>query len=207
MNETLAQIEAQLKRRVAEYGPVRWGRKQTDEWDRQTQFIYHTFAWDDLRAQIATLDRPLADYAVHRWFNFWSARAVEMAFCAQPGVQANRDAKDRLIDFRIHGIPFDHKTSVFPARYGRPFDQAQRDKRHLIRWLYEQQSTQGRHHLANRLFILLYAQDGEHWRLRAEVSELARLIAEYVAHFSPPHLIRLSFDTHQALADVLWFVQ
>ncbi|MBN1937349.1 MAG: hypothetical protein JW934_22015 [Anaerolineae bacterium] len=207
MSLTLVEIEAQLKRRVVEYPRARWGRKQTDDWDRRTRFIYDTLAWDDLRAQIAGLDRPLADYAVHRWFNFWSARAVEMAFCARPGVQANRDAKDRLVDFCIDGIPFDHKTSVFPAQYDRPFEQARRDKRHLIRWLYDRQSTQGRHHLENRLFILLYAHDGAHWRLRAEVSALAQLIAAYVDGFSPPHLIRLSFDDHQVLSDVLWFVQ
>lgn len=206
MDHTLIEIEEQLKRRVTEYPRVRWGRKQSDDWDRRTRFIYHTFAWDDLRAQIVRLDRTLADYAVHRWFNFWSARAVEMAFCAQPGVQANRNAQDRLVDFRIHGIPFDHKTSVFPAQYDRTFEQARRDKRHLIRWLYDQQSAQGRYHLENRLFVLLYAHDGEHWRLRARVSALAQLIAGYVAEFSPPHLVRLSFDDHQVLSDVLWFV-
>ncbi len=206
MDCTLIEIEEQLKRRMAEYPCARWGRRQSDDWDRRSRFIYGTATWDDLRTQIAGLERPLADYAVQRWFNFWSARAVEMVFCAQPGVQANRDAKDRLVDFRIHGIPFDHKTSVFPARYDRPFEQARRDKRHLIRWLYDQQSTQGRYHLANRLFVVLYARDGEHWRLRAEVGALAQLVAGYVAEFSPAHLIRLSFDDHQVLSDVLWLV-
>ena len=153
------------------------------------------------------LSPPLAHYAVHRWFNFWSAQAIEMAFCAQPAVHAHPNAHNRLIDFYIHDIPFDHKTSVFPARYDRSLIQARRDTHRLIRWLYDNQSQYGRYHLGNRLFIILYAHHGAHWKLCAEVTALARVIEKYVAQFNPDHLTKLSIADHKVWSDVLWYVK
>lgn len=203
---TIEQIEVQLRQRIANYPPAAWGRKQSDGWDQQTKFIYHTLHWNDLEKQIENLDRPKADYAVNRWFNFWSAMAVEKIFYSLPGVVPHTDKYNRLIDFSIEGINFDHKTSVFPKTYGRLPKYAWRNKAHLIQWLYESQSRQQRFHTHNRLFIILYAKTGEHWKLRAEISALRKTITAYVTGFNASRLVRLSFDDAEAVSDLIWLV-
>lgn len=204
---TISQIEAQLRQRVAHYPPAAWGRKQNDAWDKQTNFIYHTLSWADLNKAISLLEKPVADYAINRWFNFWSAQAVERIFCALPGVKANTNQYDRLVDFSIQGINFDHKTSVFPQKYSYPLAFAQNHKAHLIRWLYNSQSRQQRYHAANRLFIILYASNGEHWQLRAEITGLQQIIAAYIADFNPSKLLNLTITESQVLSDIIWFVK
>ena len=34
------------------------------------------------------------------------------------------DEKDRLVDFTIDGVTFDHKTSIFPKNFPYPIDEA-----------------------------------------------------------------------------------
>jgi|GEM_PF-4648903 len=41
MNVDPVKIEVELKKRLAY--PHKWGRKQNDEFDKLTNFIYHTF--------------------------------------------------------------------------------------------------------------------------------------------------------------------
>lgn len=204
LTPTLADIETELKKRVAGYPRTRWGRKQSDDWDKRTNFIYRTPTWAGMQQQAGRLDQALADYAVNRWFNFWSAYAVERIFHTLPGVEANVDQTDRLVDFSIQGITFDHKTSVFPRRYPESAKFAWKYKPHLISWLYAQQSRQQRYHTANRLFILLYARNGQHWALRAEVGRLQTVIRRYVLGFSADKLTPLWVDDHTALSDVIW---
>lgn len=201
---SLQAIEIELKKRVAGYPRTRWGRKQSDDWDKQTNFIYHTPTWAGMQQQSAQLDKLLADYAINRWFNFWSARAVERIFHTLPGVEANVDQYDRLVDFSIQGITFDHKTSVFPRQYPESPKFAWKHKPHLISWLYAQQSRQQRYHTANRLFIMLYARDGQHWVLRAEIERLQTVIRRYTLGFSGAKLTPLWVEGHTALADVIW---
>ena len=61
--------------------------------------------------------KTFATYAINRWFNYWSATGVETIFCSLPGVIAAKNPKDRLVDFSIQNITFDHKTTVFPNGY------------------------------------------------------------------------------------------
>ncbi len=201
------QIEIELKKRVAGYPPVAWGRKQADAWDRQTNFIYHVLPWAELQAHLAGLEKPVADYAIHRWFNFWSAYAVEKIFCALPGVEPHLTPRDRLVDFALHGIKFDHKTSVFPQKYDQSARFAWQNKAHLITWLYHNQSREQRYHTANRLFIILYAKNGHHWELRAEIEALQQVIERYVAKFNPAQLTTVNLAPQPALADLIWYVQ
>lgn len=204
---TLEQIEAQLQARVANYPYTTWGRQQNNEWDQRTRFIYHILPWETLQQKVANLEKPLADYAVNRWFNFWSARAVEQIFCALPGVTPHFNPYDRLVDFSIQGIQFDHKTTVFPEEYPYSLDFAYYYPAHLIRWLYRHQSKQQRYHRHNRLFIVLHAANGEHWKLRAEISSLHEVIRRYVAGFQPAALVKFQLGQETVLADVVWFVR
>lgn len=202
---SVAEIEKQLKLRMERYPATPWGRKQGDAWDSRTKFVYRVRRWEQLEERLRSLEEPLANYAVNRWFNFWSAVAIERAFCALPQVQARHDSRDRLVDFSIQGINFDHKTSVFPRGYGQTLSYARRNEQHLIDWLYRNQSRGQRFHVGNRLFVVLHARDGEHWRLRARVREIGWVVRAYVTDFDPERLVRVVMDDKEALSDVIWF--
>jgi hypothetical protein len=206
------QLERELQRRLAY--PYRWGGVQNDRRDKATNFIYRISSFDDLLAEIENKFGKNPDYddwfnyALNRWYNFWSARAVEEIFGSLDGVTPAKDKRDRLVDFTIGNTRFDHKTTVFPKGFGRDLSYALNQPKTLIEWLYKHQSQEGRKHLKNRLFIVLHARDGQHWKLKAEISWLRTLIEAYVENFDPKNLYRFSFGPNStALADIIWAVK
>ncbi len=200
------QIEDQLKFRVSECPPTPWGRTQEDNWDQQTTFIYRIHEWKELQRKVENMSPDMSAYAINRWFNFWSARAVEEIFCALPRVYPNQNKYDKLVDFTLHGIKFDLKTSVFPKGYPRSIEFAMKNKKDLVLWLYENQSQAQRHHMHNRLFIVLHAKNGVHWRLRADIERIAQIVHEYVRNFNPSNLINFENNGHVVVSDIIWFL-
>lgn len=213
MNNRLLNIENQLKKRWAY--KYKWLRKQNDHWDHYTNFIYKTLDWDALISAIAqlvkneNLDKEEAFYyTVNRWYNFWSSVAVEEIFCSLPGVFPAENSKDKFVDFSINNIPFDHKTSVFPKGFEKNFAFAKANKEQLMNWFYEEQSKQQRQHFANRLFVVVHKADGNHWKLKAEISLLHNAISDYVANFDESQLTKLNFPNNKkALSDIIWVTQ
>ena len=207
----LIEIETELKKRL-NY-PYQWGRKQNNYYDELTNFIYHTFPFDEVLKEIEKrfsgnpCYNNLFNYSLNRWYNFWSAQAVEKIFCSLPDIKPALDKKDRLADFTIKGITFDHKTSVFPTAYPMQLDEAIKNTGEFIEWMYRNQSQQKRKHLKNRLFIILHSSDGEHWKLKAEISWLKVKIEEYVVDFNPASLMKFEFEPGiTTIADVIWAV-
>lgn len=213
MNINLSNIETQLKKRW-KYN-YKWLQKQNNLWDNYTNFIYLISDWDCLVEAIARLvqEKKLPKeaafyYAINRWYNYWSSVAVEHIFCSHPQVEPAKNEKDKEVDFSISGIPFDHKTSVFPKGFENDFAFAKAHKEQLLYWLYNHQSQQGRKHLANRLFIIVHNKNGNHWKLKAEISLLQQAISNYVTTFEPGHLTKLNFsEINQPLSDIIWVTQ
>ncbi len=202
----LSFLETELKKRL-QY-PYRWGRKQEDSWDYKTNFIYKTNTFKELLAKTSTFNTNLKDYALNRWYNFWSAMAVESIFTKHPNIIANTNKYDKLIDFKIDTIPFDHKTSVYPFKYPNNLSIALNNKKDLIKWLYKNQSQESRKHLKNRLFIVLYdTQTKKHWKLKSEITELQKIIDTYINSFNKKNLIALDFGEGTVLSDIIWFVR
>jgi len=211
MNAELINIEKELKKRLPY--PYKWGRKQNDEFDKLTNFVYSIPYFEELLKETESRFRKdkehqnIANYALNRWFNFWSAQAVEKIFCSLPNVKPALDEKDRLVDFSIDGVTFDHKTSIFPKNFPYPIEEAIKKTNELILWLYKNQSQQQRKHLKNRLFIVLYSSDGEHWKLKAEISWLKERIEKYMEGFNPHYLLKFQLEKNQeTLADVIWAI-
>jgi len=209
MDNELIRIESELTKRL-KY-PYKWGRKQNDHFDKLTNFVYRISKFEDVLKEIESRFKSdnehqnISDYALNRWYNFWSAQAVEKIFCSLPNVKSALDEKDRLVDFTIDGITFDHKTSIFPKNFPYPIDQAIKKTDELIKWLYEHQSQQQRKHLKNRLFIVLYSSDGDHWKLKSEISWLKERIEKYMTGFNPNYLMKFKLEENrETLADVIW---
>jgi hypothetical protein len=211
MDIELVTIEKELKKRLAY--PYKWGRKQNDEYDKLTNFVYRNLSFEEVLKETESRFRKdkehqnIANYALNRWYNFWSAQAVEKIFCSLPNVKPALDEKDRLVDFTIDGVTFDHKTSIFPKNFPHPIDEAIKKTDELIRWLYKHQSQQQRKHLKNRLFIVLSSSDGEHWKLKAEISWLKERIEKYMEGFNPHYLLKFQFEKDQeTISDVIWAI-
>ena len=206
----LENIEKELKKR--HQFPYKWFRKQNDQWDRFTQFIYQIPNWEALIRKIAIVaesqevdKQQIFQYAANRWYNFWSAQAVEQIFTEIDGIEPVEEIKDSEKDFYLFGIPFDHKTSVFPQQFEKTFEYAKNHKNELIEWLYKNQSTQKRHHFKNRLFIIVFDKNGEHWKLKAEISLLKKAIQKYVTLFKPEQLHSFTFaDNQTTLSDIIF---
>ena len=160
--------------------------KQNDTLDYKTNFIYSTYNYNNLLEKIenSNLTAIEADYAKARWFNFHTAKVVELIFSTSPLVKANKNQYDKLTDFSINSIKFDHKNSVFPAKFPYSLQDAIANKSLLIEWLYKNQSGQGRYHLGNRLFIIFYnSEDGKHWKLKANILLIENYIKDYLKNF------------------------
>ena len=208
----LLQIEKELKKRLIY--PYKWGRKQNDEFDKLTNFVYRIPSFEEVLKETENRFRKdkehqnIANYALNRWYNFWSAHAVEKIFCSLPNVKPALDEKDRLVDFAIDGVTFDHKTSIFPKIFPYPIEEAIKKTNELILWLYKNQSQQQRKHLKNRLFVVLYSSDGEHWKLKAEISWLKERIEKYMFGFNPHYLLKFPLEKNQeTISDVIWAIR
>lgn len=199
-------LEHNLKMRLAY--PYQWGMRQSDDWDAKTNFIYTTRDFSVLEEKTKNFELQLKNYTYNRWLNFWSAVGVEQVFCSHQGVQPNLNYRDKLVDFKINTICFDHKTSVYPKAFAKPLAQAVHNKSELIQWLYENQSQQGRKHLKNRLFVVLYntQNPAEHWKLKAEIALLKEKIDRYVLTFAPEGLTELDFGEGKVLSDIIWVI-
>jgi hypothetical protein len=86
------------------------------------------------------------------------------------------------VDFYLDGVGFDLKMTALPQRYGHDLAYARAHPEHLARWLYENQSAQGRYHAANRLFVVLHdAADPERtWELRRDRERLASALSAFL---------------------------
>jgi len=208
----LSYTETQLKKRRAY--PYRWHRVQNNRFDHLTDFVYGVEDFDSvlehMRRQFSgTADYQAAfDYALNRWYNFWSAAAVEHIFQESSRVIPALNHRDRLVDFSIDGIEFDHKTSVFAKGYRRSLEYATGHPENLIEWLYANQSQQQRKHTRNRLFIVLHSSDGQHWKLKAEISWLHTIINNYLLTFSADAVHRFQFSpAYTTLSDIIWGIR
>ncbi len=208
----LQKIEDELKKRLSY--PYVWGRKQNNIFDDATNFIYRINSFDNLLKEIESRFEQKENYTeyfnytLNRWFNFWSAFAVEKIFCSLPNVKPVFNRRDRLKDFSIRGINFDHKTSVYPKKFGLSLSQAKDNPASLIKWFYMNQSFEKRKHFHNRLFIVLFDSNGEHWKLKAEILWLKRLIENYVSNFDSNNLISLQLvNKFKTLADIIWAIK
>jgi hypothetical protein len=198
----LVRLEKELKN-MWPYG-YSWGKKQDNSWDQKTNFIYKTYTVLKLLENTQHLSDGLKNYALNRWYNYWSAMGVEDIFCSHENVKANKNIYDKLVDFRINDVPFDHKTSIFPKGFNKDIEYALNNKRELIQWLYDNQSQQGRKHLENRLFIVLCDKNHQHWKMKAEIFLLKQAINQYVQNFNLNDLEVFDFGNGRVYSDILW---
>jgi hypothetical protein len=209
----LVLLEKELKKRTAY--PYQWGTKQNNVLDDATNFIYKIPSFDLLLDTIEinfkghSNYQPLKNYALNRWYNFWSAQGIEALFCKNDLVRAHENSRDKYVDFYIQHIPFDHKTTVFPKGFKKSPPYAITHREEFLTWLYLNQSAEKRQHFCNRLFIVLvdYSQENAPWKLKAELNWLNQAISTYLRKFDATKLQKIIVKNTQIYADIIWAVK
>lgn len=209
---TLEERENELKKRW-KY-PYKWGQKQNNKNDNATRFVYDVFHFNELMEVMEQKlkhrkdKQHLFNYGLNRWYNFWSADAVETIFNLLPDVQPIRNMRDFRADFKIQGIRFDHKTTVFPKGFKNSLQSTMKNPESLIKWLYIHQSSEQRKHFKNRLFIVMHSADKFHWKLKAEIRWLNELIHKYVSDVTAKYIPQFNIGEHRNVyADIIWAVK
>lgn len=199
-------------------GMPAWGRVQGDTWDRASRFIYHVRDLDTLRSETkrvaAEMNLPLRDfgsYVIRRWYNFHTHQAVLDAILGHPGTRPEPDPFHHTVDFYLGEQGFDLKLTQLPHGFGHSIGYARSHPEELARWLYVNQSKQGRFHAADRLFVVLQdaREPKQTWKLRRDFGRLEKTI---YAFLDDPCLLEIAFeddrgDRHHPSAGVVFCVR
>jgi hypothetical protein len=180
-----------------------WGRVQGDAWDRASRFIYCITDLNTLRRETrrvaAEMGLPVSDFAryvIRRWYNFHTHQAALAIALTHPRTHPEPDPFHHTVDFYLDGEGFDLKLTDFPRGFGHDIAYAHAHPEELARWLYAHQSTQGRFHAANRLFVVLHdaADSKRTWELRRDFERLKQAIGDFL---DEPHLTRVTFEDQE----------
>lgn len=155
----LMKLQYELEKAIPYLG--QW-EKQNNYQDRLTNFIYKTDNFKEVKRKAEENNVSLR-YTLHRWYNFHTSITAEDLFIKYGAIK-EKDTTHKSIDLYIKEIPYDIKLTVYPFRYNKDVNLHTRSgKNDLIKWLYKNQSQQGRKHLKNRLFIV--CKDANNYRI------------------------------------------
>lgn len=143
-------------RRAGQVENNTWRVRQTNHLDQRTRFIYRCGSAQDLEDAAATAQLSPQErmYAVHRWRNFNRHEAwLQLLRERIPDFVSSQNRFNKTMDFSLvvrgDRIPFDLKVTRYPQSVQDGLSDSA-----LAEWLYRNQSTQQRFHLANRLFVI-----------------------------------------------------
>lgn len=174
-------LEFELKKALT-YLTSHW-KMQNNYNDYRTNFIYNITTFDEVVDKARDLDVELS-YVMHRWYNFHTSIKCEEIFIKYGAIK-EENKKHKEVDIYINNTPFDVKLTVYPKKLSdHPFNiRTRQGKNAMIKWLYHNQSQQGRKHLKNRLFIVCNSMDGtDNIRLKCEFSKIENKIKLFMQH-------------------------
>lgn len=191
---TREEIKSALKHMKKEW------QMQSNALDSATRFIYSSHSVDDIKTQCEANGADL-NYALHRWYNFNCAKTHEEIFL-KLGAKKEEDPYHKTIDFYLLDIAFDLKTTYFPKAIveRETYNQNRReDKDRLIRWLYENQSKEGRYHLENRLFIIC-----ENLESKSNFNTIEIKVNNFIEYSKHNGLNKIEIEGKTIYSDIIW---
>lgn len=182
--QNLLETELQKAIRYMIENKLLFWKRQNDGDDRKSNFIYRTTKLSEVleKCRNENLDEA---YVLNRWYNFHTSKTCENIFISF-GAKKEVNEKHKKIDFYIDEVPFDLKVTRFPNALKNnksEYDLSLREgKNELIRWLYQNQSQQGRHHMDNRIFIV--CDGSNHLKLKSDFDKIKIKVKEWVEEFN-----------------------
>lgn len=202
----LAKLENELKKRWCL--PLTWRYQNNSRLDSDANFIFSTSSFDKLVGKTDNLPENIRHYLINRWYNFWSDRALFQIFTRHQKVKVGVDELQTANHLSLLNIPFMIIPHVYPTQFARTFRYALLHKEELLYWLYRRPNKEPWNRGSNIIFTIFYQRNGEHWKLKAELLKLEKMIAEYLDHFEIQRLTHLHFlEKKTSYADLIWFVQ
>ena len=157
-----------LKRELLKVKDFRWGvvQGQLDQ-KIQTEYVRRFVRYEELLQGVKSkLQDDITHYVIATWYNHWTTVLIEDRISQHPRVIPT--LKNNFgIDIFFDNQPFDLKITYLPKDF--TLEQALKDPKGLITWLYENQGAQ-RFGADNRLFVVLASKDNleESWKLKRD---------------------------------------
>ena len=157
-----------LKRELLKVKDFRWGvvQGQLDQ-KIQTEYVRRFVRYEELLQGVKSkLHDDITHYVIATWYNHWTTVLIEDHISQHPRVIPT--LKNNFgIDIFFDNQPFDLKITYLPKDF--TLEQALKDPKGLITWLYENQGAQ-RFGADNRLFVVLASKDNleESWKLKRD---------------------------------------
>lgn len=172
---------------------------QSNLQDKNSQFIYEVKSVEKLLSlcEEKQIDK---NYALHRWYNFNCAKWHEYFFCQHAEVRKEGNRFHKTIDFYINNVPFDLKSAPFPKKIKEKLNlKSREDKNKLILWLYEHQSTEGRQHFDNRLFIICKDLKG-----KSDFEIIKEKISGFIAYSNQYGFNCITINNRKIFSDIIY---
>ena len=133
----------------------------------QTEYVRRFVRYEELLQGVKSkLQDDITHYVIATWYNHWTTVLIEDHISQHPRVIPT--LKNNFgIDIFFDNQPFDLKITYLPKDF--TLEQALKDPKGLITWLYENQGAQ-RFGADNRLFVVLASKDNleESWKLKRD---------------------------------------
>ncbi len=160
--------DEELKQELMKVKEFKWGvvQGQLDQ-KIQTEYVRRFVRYNDLIERVKSkLHDDITHYVIATWFNHWTTVLIEDHISQHPRVVPTLK-KYKGIDIFFDNQPFDLKITYLPKNY--TLDEALRNPKELIIWLYENQGSQ-RFGADNRIFVVLASKNNleESWKLKRD---------------------------------------
>ncbi len=204
-NLNLNQLEKELRKRLSR--PEIWHYKYLPQFEEQIEFVYQIPKFSEVESKLHTLPREVRQYGLNRWYNYWSLQAIYQIFAEHPKVKRPARESEKGDLLTIQYTDFLIKPLVFPAAFSRTLRYAIGHKEELLYWLYRKFIYRPQRSGQNAIFLIFYHRNGEHWKLKAQLSNIRNTIHSYLNSFDLYRLHRIHFpDNRFFYSDVLWFI-
>jgi len=166
---------------------IKWGAIQNKEYDKRTN-PFSIYRFNQLIDYIMNklTDNYERDYCFCRWWRCWGAMCDEYCFCSKGKAVPNPNKKDKMWDFKFNNVgglntEFDLKSTRIPNKFtDKERDYYINNPEELIKWYYEEQSTQSRYGLQNKLYLVHIADNQcEENMLRVDFDRKQEVIDNY----------------------------
>lgn len=183
-------IKKREMERVIPYLKKSWSM-QNNKNDRETKFIYQAKEIEDILYEYNKYKNFDLNYAMHRFYNFVTSQQIEHIFCNYENCYPEKNEKHKKIDFYLWDIPIDLKVSSFPKAFKcdkKDFNSDREYRNALIKWMYANQSKEGRNLNQNRIFVVCKYKDGKdsfmNLHLKKEFFKIDQLINRFMTYYS-----------------------
>lgn len=176
---------------------------QKDAKDKDTGFIYYCKNVSQVIDLAMSNDADIA-YSVHRWYNFVTSKMAEELF-EQFGAKPETDPKSHEIDFYLKDIAFDLKLTTMPQIEAQNTLKTRKERNDLIKWMYNNQSKQGRKHFGNKIFIVCNGEDKHSsMMLKSNIEKLSEGISKFMEYYQDREFNVVKIDDKNVYADIIY---